>query len=477
MRQGAAQEVDKSPWQAVNRLAQSLLGAYLTRESNDELKGMADTQRTERTRRDALAQAFINGTDGAGVTPEALQGQPLAMSVAGGQRGADSVPMTPPVGQVMPPPPVGQAGQVATIPGSPGQMRNRGGEAPISGIASQVAQLNAQAVGFERAAALYAGSRDPGDRDTVRRYEARAGEARTRIHQIEMRLDAQSHAQMMAGATRAAALIGTPVPISRLDKETGRVVVDLHYKDGRVVPHGDAPDQHVLPREDIRDPNGVVTRSLIDRNGTARPIGLAPVQPGDAVAAQERGFVEARAAQGRETTESERRNAGFAMRMHKADEEMVGMEARGAHTGRAAQRVAHGVPIVGNFLTDKDFQVYLQRMEDWVRAKLRLESGAVINPDEWKKEVIAFFPQPGDTAEAIDAKRRAREISLDAVNISAGRSRIELGRPPAGPSPPRTNVPAPPAAALQGLKPGMIRPFKDGSAWTVDDAGKPVKVR
>jgi hypothetical protein len=35
----------------------------------------------------------------------------------------------------------------------------------------------------------------------------------------------------------------------------------------------------------------------------------------------------------------------------------------------------------------------------------------------------------------------------------------------------------PPPEALQGLQPGYQRPFKDGSVWTVDEQGRPVRVR
>jgi len=57
---------------------------------------------------------------------------------------------------------------------------------------------------------------------------------------------------------------------------------------------------------------------------------------------------------------------------------------------------------------------------DWVRAKLRKESGAVIGPKEMQDEIITYFPQPGDSAAVIKQKAESRRAAERAMSISAG---------------------------------------------------------
>ncbi len=139
------------------------------------------------------------------------------------------------------------------------------------------------------------------------------------------------------------------------------------------------------------------------------------------------------------TTEGERIGAGYAVRMREAGAELNALERRGVHSGNTVQAMAGAVPGVGNFLTSADYQVYQQQMQDWVRAKLRRESGAVIGVDEMRDEIKTYFPQPGDSAEKIEAKRRSREIAEKAMDEAAGRAKIEA------PAKPNTPTRAPPA--------------------------------
>ena len=87
----------------------------------------------------------------------------------------------------------------------------------------------------------------------------------------------------------------------------------------------------------------------------------------------------------------------------------------GFQPGNLSDYMKQGVPIIGNYLRDPNAQVYSQAQEDWVRAKLRKESGAVIADSEMKKEIETYFPQPGDSKETIQAKAKAREIAIDSV--------------------------------------------------------------
>ncbi len=139
------------------------------------------------------------------------------------------------------------------------------------------------------------------------------------------------------------------------------------------------------------------------------------------------------------TTDTEKTAAGFALRTREAGKVLNDLEARGIHSGNTGQALLGGVPAVGNFLTSPDYQVYQQQMQDWVRAKLRRESGAVIGKDEMADEIKTYFPQPGDTPEKIAAKRKSREAAQRALEESAGRARIE-----SAPAAPSGAIPPPP---------------------------------
>ena len=70
---------------------------------------------------------------------------------------------------------------------------------------------------------------------------------------------------------------------------------------------------------------------------------------------------------------------------------------------------------IGNFAASPEYQQYKQAQEDWVRAKLRKESGAVIGEEEMANEIKTYFPQFGDSDEVLAQKDRARKIAEDAL--------------------------------------------------------------
>ncbi|RPJ52729.1 MAG: hypothetical protein EHM24_33900, partial [Acidobacteria bacterium] len=61
-------------------------------------------------------------------------------------------------------------------------------------------------------------------------------------------------------------------------------------------------------------------------------------------------------------------------------------------------------------------------IDDWIRAKLRLESGAVIGDEEMDREYKLYFPMPGDTAEDLARKKEQRLQAHNAMKILAGPS-------------------------------------------------------
>ena len=84
---------------------------------------------------------------------------------------------------------------------------------------------------------------------------------------------------------------------------------------------------------------------------------------------------------------------------------------------------------------------YAQYVNDWIRAKLRAESGAVIGVDEFIGDFLTYMPMPGDDAETLKEKRSARKVALRAMGLAAGGAMVRDAAPaptaaPAGDVPP-----------------------------------------
>ncbi len=73
----------------------------------------------------------------------------------------------------------------------------------------------------------------------------------------------------------------------------------------------------------------------------------------------------------------------------------------------------------GNALVPEWAQ-YRQAQEEWVRAKLRKESGAVISDLEMEGEIRTYFPQPGDPASLRKQKAMSRQAAERAIAQQAG---------------------------------------------------------
>ena len=136
-------------------------------------------------------------------------------------------------------------------------------------------------------------------------------------------------------------------------------------------------------------------------------------------------------AKDKDPTEGERNAAGFSQRMTEATKLLDQFEKTGRPT--YGTQAAGSLPVVGASLQrsamNADQQRYRQAQEDWVRAKLRKESGAAIGHDEMANEIATYFPQPGDLPETVAQKRQARAVANDAMVKSAGRG---LSKPAAG---------------------------------------------
>lgn len=114
------------------------------------------------------------------------------------------------------------------------------------------------------------------------------------------------------------------------------------------------------------------------------------------------------------TTADEKVSFGYLGRMESAEDSIKGL---GAFDSASMMERFKGLT---NITASTELQQYRQAADDWIRAKLRRESGAVIAQDEMDKEYQIYFPQIGDRQEVIDQKKRARSQAIGAMKTASG---------------------------------------------------------
>lgn len=146
-----------------------------------------------------------------------------------------------------------------------------------------------------------------------------------------------------------------------------------------------------------------------------------------------------KAAEGKKPTEAEGKAAGYAQRMELAELNMNRIENAVAKQQlkdpntkyqtpyeSTATRFAGGVPLIGEWARSKvateQQKSYRQAQENWVRANLRKESGAVIGPDEMQSEIANYFPMPNDPPSLVEQKRINRQLVTSNMKREAGRA-------------------------------------------------------
>jgi hypothetical protein len=92
----------------------------------------------------------------------------------------------------------------------------------------------------------------------------------------------------------------------------------------------------------------------------------------------------------------------------------------------AGTRTLEAIPFVGGALARSgqavQTQQYDQAAQDWIRAKLRKESGAAIGKDEMVQEYNTYFPQVGDSPEKLAQKAESRRVATLGMQKSAGKA-------------------------------------------------------
>jgi hypothetical protein len=186
-------------------------------------------------------------------------------------------------------------------------------------------------------------------------------------------------------------------------------------------------------------------RGAFDRVETADGLMYVPKVPGGQVIPLTGPTGQPLKGAGSAPTEGQSNAAGFAQRMELA-EGIINRLPAGSQPG-AGTRIAEAVPFVGGALARSGqspaTQQYDQAAQDWIRAKLRKESGAAIGVDEMKQEYATYFPMVGDTPEKIQQKAEARRVVTIGMGKSAGKA-YEPYRP------------AEPAAAPAAARPARL---------------------
>lgn len=120
-------------------------------------------------------------------------------------------------------------------------------------------------------------------------------------------------------------------------------------------------------------------------------------------------------------TEGERLTAGFATRMESADKMLADLE--GQKIGPSGwSETAGRLPVIGNALIGEGQQRYRQIEGDWIRAKLRKESGAAIPDSEMEDEGKVYFKRPGDVDAVVAQKAIRRQLATALMKKVAGRA-------------------------------------------------------
>lgn len=171
-------------------------------------------------------------------------------------------------------------------------------------------------------------------------------------------------------------------------------------------------------------------------------------------------------------TELQSKAANFGNMMTEADKALLAMAPKGPDGNPDPTKLENPKNFLGavrdgimpfealrNSSTPNDTQAYNQIAKQWIRAKLRKESGAAIGDDEMEQEFRTYFPQYGDGPDVLKQKAAAREQATKGMIAESGGAYGQLFPqeapvPEAAISPPPTagQPKAPTNAAVQFLK-------------------------
>jgi hypothetical protein len=213
------------------------------------------------------------------------------------------------------------------------------------------------------------------------------------------------------------------------DPLTGEFTYDPDYLAQRDEQTAGGMQQRMAQRAFTRQENRTKAQERADQQREARADRAAAA----AEARADRAAMVA-AGGGGHPTGDERNAANFASIMQLATTNLDKFESTGTQTNR--NQLAGAIPLIGNTIASAAMtpqqQAYAQAAQQWVRAKLRKESGASIGEKEMADEIRTFFPQPEDGPLVRAQKREARALANQGMVVAAGRAQIPTLPQPGG---------------------------------------------
>lgn len=122
-------------------------------------------------------------------------------------------------------------------------------------------------------------------------------------------------------------------------------------------------------------------------------------------------------------TVSEQQSLVFFSRMKEAVDNLDAVEGKIRGLGTVGQLQLNYAPAIAQ---TTDQQRYTQASRQFTEARLRKDSGAAIPEGEFANDRRMYFPQPGDSKETLEQKRKARETALSAIRQASGNAYWEL---------------------------------------------------
>lgn len=149
----------------------------------------------------------------------------------------------------------------------------------------------------------------------------------------------------------------------------------------------------------------------------------------------------------------------FGTRMLQASQGLDKLAAAGTNQPGLIKRAADtvGLGAAANFTQSPEQQQVEQFQRDFVNATLRRESGAAISEGEFANARQQYFPQPGDSAQVIEQKRRNRDLATQGflAEVPDQQSRVQQVLTASGQTAPAEGAAG--NAAAPSLPAGMSR--------------------
>ena len=122
------------------------------------------------------------------------------------------------------------------------------------------------------------------------------------------------------------------------------------------------------------------------------------------------------------TTEFKSKSFWYGIRMDNSDKILQNVDKRFMESSTTWEYLTPRWDYVPNWLKWTEQQQYEQAQRDFINAKLRQESGAVISPQEFDNARKQYFPQPWDTNEVIQQKAKNRQLVIEEMFRNSGKT-------------------------------------------------------